>query len=125
MLMTTRPLPLLSLIASLLLLALASPQRAFGDAVQVTASKDNTLYESGTGSLSNGKGPTLYAGKTGDNNTRLLRRALLAFDLSAIPAGSNIDSASLTLRLTRAPGGTGSIAENFTLNALQADWGEG
>src|SRR5688500_2760364 len=112
--LTTRYSRLRALIASLLL-ALTAQQRASGDTVQLIPSKDNTLYENATGSLSNGAGPTLYAGKTGQNNAYLLRRAVLAFELSAIPVGSTINRASLTVRLTRAPGGTGSVAESFTL----------
>lgn len=122
MLFTTRP--LLSLIVALPL-ALAAQQRASGATVQLTPSKDNTLYENATGPRSNGAGPALYAGKTGPNNQNQLLRAVLAFDLSAIPAGSAIDSASLTVRLTKAPAGAESIAESFALSALLADWGEG
>jgi hypothetical protein len=50
---------------------------------------------------------------------------VLAFDPSVVPAGSTITGASVTLQLTKAPGGAGSVAENFTLSALLADWGEG
>jgi hypothetical protein len=116
--------PLPSLLVALAL-TLVPQHVTHAETAQLTASKDNTLYENATGSLSNGAGPTLYAGKTGSNNTHLLRRAVLAFDLSAIPAGSSIQTASLTVHLTRAPGGTGSIPENFSLSALLADWGEG
>jgi hypothetical protein len=111
----------------MLLAAAVAPtaqQRASGDTVQLTASKDNTLYENAAGSSSNGVGPTLYAGKTGTNNDDLRRRAVLAFDLAAIPAGSTIESASLRVQLTRAPGGAGSITEDFSLHALLADWGQ-
>jgi hypothetical protein len=89
--------------------------------IQVGASKDNTLYESITGSLSNGVGDYLFAGLT-DEDTPMRRRALLAFNVaSAIPAGSTINSAILALQMSR----TKAATVNVSLHAMQADWGEG
>src|SRR5712691_6169329 len=54
--------------------------------VVLAPSKDNTLYQTSNGSLSNGAGIHLFAGMT---NRRERRRALLAFDVaSQIPPGS-------------------------------------
>ncbi|MBM4003764.1 MAG: DNRLRE domain-containing protein [Planctomycetes bacterium] len=82
---------------------------------------DNTLYESATGSLSNGIGIGLFAGVT-NQTSGAIRRAALKFDVaSVIPAGSQIDSASLTLNVSKSNAG----AVDFELHALLADWGEG
>ena len=50
-----------------------------------------------------------------------MRRALLAFDLSAIPAGSTVTAVQLTLQLTKTVAGPQSVS----LHRLSADWGEG
>jgi hypothetical protein len=82
--------------------------------------KDNTLYENATGSISNGSGEYFFAGKTG---TGAIRRGLLVFDIAqTIPAGSRVTNATLTLHLSRAAAGA---PESIELHALLADWGEG
>lgn len=88
------------------------------DTATLTAAKDNTLYQDDFGFLSNGRGIYIFAGAT---NGGLLRRAVLAFDFSSIPAGSTITSASLRLRLTKTISGNTPM----TLNRLLQDWGEG
>jgi hypothetical protein len=88
--------------------------------VVLEPSKDNTLFESVSGSLSNGAGDHLFAGVT--SGARSIRRALVAFDVaSAVPPGSSINSASLTLRMSRTIAGS----ETVTLHRVLADWGEG
>ena len=83
-------------------------------------SKDNTLYESATGASSNGAGDSLFAGMTAAN---LARRAVLAFDVAQqIPPGSIINSASLSLTVTR---NALTPVAGITVHALGADWGEG
>ena len=83
------------------------------------ASKDNTLYQSVDGSLSNGAGQHFFAGK---NNGGLTRRGVVAFNISgSIPAGSTINSVSLTLNMSR----TISGAQSVSLHRLTADWGQG
>jgi len=50
-------------------------------------------------------------------------RGLFRFDLSSVPAGSTINSVSLTLSVTRTPsGGVNSI---FDLHRVTESWGEG
>ena len=49
------------------------------DVVTIEPVKDNTLYESSTGSLSNGAGQHFFVGLTRLN---LARRGLLAFDIA-------------------------------------------
>src|SRR6266550_329796 len=95
------------------------PQPVTPQRVVLTPSKDNTLYESGSGSLSNGVGIHLFAGKTDGS---LISRALVAFDVaSKIPANSKITSVTLTLQVTQTVAGT----ETMALHAVSADWGEG
>jgi hypothetical protein len=90
--------------------------------VNIPASKDNTLYESTAGTLSNGAGDNFFCGRTSQSSS-YRRRGLIAFDLSAhIPAGSLINSASLTLYDSR--GGNGS-STSVTLYRLNRTWTEG
>ena len=103
----------------LLLVALCAAAKA--DIQDFSASKDNTLYEDATGSLSNGIGENFFAGQ---NGLGLIRRGLIAFDVGgAIPPGSTINSVTLSLHVSRvAPG---SPPQNFGLHAAMSDWGEG
>lgn len=87
--------------------------------VAIPASKDNTLFESTTGGVSNGAGDYLFAGNT---NSGASRRTLLAFDLAShIPAGAVIESAMLTLNMSK----TISGAQRVAVHRVLADWGEG
>jgi hypothetical protein len=95
-------------------------EAAHAETAMLEPSKDTTLYEDATGSLSNGAGDYLFAGVT-DRTFRLIRRALVAFDVaSAIPPGSRITGASLTLHASR----TISGRQPVTLHRVLADWGE-
>ena len=106
------------ILTTLLLLATISPA-ALAVTVDLPASKDNTIYEDSLGQYSNGKGIYLYTGRTG---TDLLRRALIAFDLSGIPANATVTSATLTLNLNRTgPENPGDVS----LRKVLRDWGEG
>ncbi|TAE54933.1 MAG: T9SS C-terminal target domain-containing protein [Bacteroidetes bacterium] len=84
----------------------------------LTPVKDNTLYESATGSLSNGAGDVFFAGKT---NNGLIRRAVMKFDLSGIPANATITGANLILLKVQSLSGPFDVS----LHPLLADWGEG
>jgi hypothetical protein len=86
--------------------------------VQLQAQSDNTLFDDPAGSLSNGAGSYLFAGTT---NALTLRRALLLFDVSSIPAGSTINSVGLRVRVSR----SASAAEICTIHPVLASWGEG
>lgn len=112
-------------LAKLLLLAvtLTSIQLSAQTIVDIPVQRDNTLYERAAGDLSNGAGDHLFFGLTGVNAGNVLRRAVLAFDLSIIPPGNTITDASLSITVNMvAPGAT---AFNAGLHRLQADWGEG
>lgn len=87
--------------------------------VVLTPSKDNTLYQTSNGSLSNGVGVHLFSGRT---NRGELRRALVAFDVvSQIPPGSQITSVALKLEVSQ----TVSGPQSMELHRVSADWGEG
>lgn len=87
--------------------------------VNIYPIKDNTLYESSTGSLSNGSGQYLFVGRT---NQPANRRAVLKFDVgTVIPAGATITNASFSMTMDL----TISGASNISLHILTQDWGEG
>jgi hypothetical protein len=87
--------------------------------VVLTPSKDNTLYQSSNGGLSNGAGIHIFAGNTRFGNPR---RALLAFDVaSQVPPGSRVTRVSLTMRVSQTPAG----AEPMRIHRVSRDWGEG
>lgn len=92
--------------------------------VQITiiSDKDNTLYESGTGALSNGAGIHFFTGRTNQVVGVSIRRGLISFDIAGnVNPGATIDSVILTLTMTR----TSSGAQNTELRLLSSDWGEG
>lgn len=104
-------------VAALGLLALATAAR--GDVVSLSPSKDNTLYQSAAGDLSNGAGSYFFAGTTAQES---IRRGLIAFDVAAaVPAGSTILSAALRLHMSR----TAAAAEPVSVHRVLRDWGEG
>jgi hypothetical protein len=91
---------------------------AAADVVFLSAAADNTLFQSATGALSNGSGPNVFAGR---NSQGAIRRALLRFDLSAIPDGATITGVSLTLTASQTQG----PATDMGLHRTLAPWGEG
>jgi hypothetical protein len=117
---TVRSLSRIAIAACALLILASLPASA--DSVALNPVKDNTLYESPDGSLSNGAGANMFAGKTFqpvDNR----RRAVMAFDIAgAVPAGAGITSAQLTLNVLL----TIDVASrDMSLHRLEQDWGEG
>jgi plastocyanin len=86
--------------------------------ISFSPNRDNTLYEDPTGQLSNGQGIYFFDGKTSAN---LLRRGLIAFDLSSLPATATITDATLSMFLSMNQGGSQSIS----LSKASQDWGEG
>lgn len=99
-------------------------QRIVLSVTTLSASKDNTLFEDAQGDVSDGIGAYFYVGSTGPTAGNALRRATLAFDIAgSIPAGSIINSVTLTLHLSKNPP-TGT-AQSLELHSLLADWGQG
>jgi DNA/RNA endonuclease YhcR with UshA esterase domain len=86
--------------------------------VTFSSDKDNTLYQSATGNLSNGAGGGFVAGQT---NSGLVRRGLIKFDVSTIPSNATITNVKLTLQCIKTSSGTKTV----TLHKANADWGEG
>ena len=85
------------------------------------SSKDNMIFED-SGSLSNGAGFFLIAGRTGSLNSFYNKRGLIAFDVaSQVPAGATITSVALTLYMRKTVAGP----EPVTLYRVSKDWGEG
>ena len=88
--------------------------------VNLSAVKDNTLYEHSSGALSNGAGGHFFAGRT--NASALIRRGVIAFDIAGnISSGSTVNSVKLTLHMSQS--GVGD--ETVELHKILADWGEG
>lgn len=94
------------------------PRAASAETVTILPVKDNTLFEDPAGSISNGAGIHLFVGRSLQADTR---RAVLAFDVSGLPVGAQVDSATLTLRMSRTRAGSVNVAAH----RLLADWGEG
>lgn len=102
-------------------LGFAAATPASSNIINITPTKDNTLYEydPAEGDHSNGAGLHFFAG---ENAMGELRRGVLAFDIAGtIPAGSTITAVSLTMNMSMTPAGTKTIE----LHTLLADWGEG
>lgn len=103
-----------------LLASLLSSTLALAQPVTITLNPDldNTLYQDDNGNFSNARGTSIVAGRTGYDP---VRRAAIRFNLSTIPAGSTIQEAVVTLRLTRARSGSYPVSFHKAL----ASWGEG
>lgn len=113
--------PFRTVLSAFALVACASHAQA--NSVDIGASKDNTLYESATGALSNGVGAHLFVGRTNQTSDSR-RRGLVAFDIAGnIPAGSTITAVTLHLYMSRTNSEAG--ARNIGLHSALAAWGEG
>lgn len=103
-------------------LFLLTASHLFGATVVIEPVKDNTLYENPTGTVSNGAGVYLFAGRTAQSPNVSRRRALLAFDVADhIPPGSTITSVNLTLYMSR----TATSSTIINLHRALTNWGEG
>jgi hypothetical protein len=90
--------------------------------VQIPPSKDNTLFESTTGGLSNGIGWYFFAGRT-SQLTNSIRRGIIAFNLAdSVPPGSTIQAVTLTINCSKA---ATAFSRTITLRKVISDWGEG
>jgi hypothetical protein len=110
------------LICSLLFVSLPLiPMLSTADEVLIVAGADNTLYEDSLGSVSNGSGAIMVAGRT-NGEVDSIRRAVLFFDVAGnIPHGAVVESVALSLYLNK---GNGGVRE-MRLHRLLTDWGEG
>ena len=106
--------------APLLCLLLLVSGLAAQTTVSIPCDRDNTLYESANGTLSNGSGMGLFVGYTGQP---LKHRALLHFNVAArVPAGARIISAILKVNTSRS-----SVGNSFPVytHRVLRNWGEG
>lgn len=101
---------------------IVAAQAACAATITITAAADATLFEDATGQLANGSGTNLFAGRTTNNNAQLLRRALVRFDLSALPPGAVVTAAQVSLSLTRSRF-AGDLPVD--LHRVTAPWSEG
>src|SRR5258706_1602818 len=90
---------------------------------QFSPTRDNTLFQQASGSLSDGAGEAFYVGRTAQATTSLqIRRGLIYFNIGSLPANATVTNASLRL-----------MAENrsfngdrfTTLHRVLQDWGQG
>jgi len=104
-----------------LAVALLAGRTALAATATIAPSKDNTLYESPIGEWSNGRGQNFFCGTTAQG-VNAKRRGVIAFDVAAnVPAGSTIQSANLTLHMSRTMGDAITVSLYRSLTG----WGEG
>ena len=103
-----------------MVLAISETPLVVADEIILTATKDNTMFESAGGGLSNGAGQYLFAGRSGQSSGSI-RRALLAFDLSGIPAEAVVTAVRLTMNMSKTAAGSTTVS----LHRVLVDWGEG
>ncbi len=94
---------------------------ALGATVTLEPIKDATLYSNAEGFLANGSGEFNFVGRTGSRGGGSPRRGLMEFDLSGIPAGATITSATLTMHVNWFHGGS----LNIGFYPVLASWMEG
>ncbi len=105
----------MSLLLALLFLGLLAHAQT---TVSVTATADNTIYQSPNTS-SNALGQNMLCGTNGGGSPR---RGLIRFDLaSLIPPGALITSATLTLHCNQSR----TVPDNVAISKLSNSWGEG
>lgn len=94
------------------------PAAAQAEAGNFVAVADATLIEDFSGSRANGSADAIYVGRTQRDGNR---RGLLRFDLSSLPPGAIVQSATLHLHLLRGRPDN----EPLSLHRTLASWGEG
>jgi len=84
---------------------------ASADMIVLGAAQDATLYESATGSLANGAGQYIFAGRNNQAPSGLIRRGLIQFDLTGVvPEGAEIVGARVVLNLSQFNGGPADVS---------------
>jgi len=111
-------------LSGLLLIVLSQSATVLhAEVLEVAPSKDNSLYEDDSGRFSNGAGNNIFMGKVGGDGDYKLRRALVAFDVTAIPANAVVNSVEVRFTINKIP--SEATADNAALHLLVNDWGEG
>lgn len=104
-------------LAAALLLVLGCTLAQAATTLVIQAASDNSLF-SASDSLSDGAGPHLWVGQTAGG---VNLRALVRFDLSAVPPDQVVVAARLRIYMSR----TISPGREIVVRRLLASWGEG
>jgi glucose/arabinose dehydrogenase len=96
------------------------PLSSHAELANLTVTED-TFINSGAAGNNAGATGWFDAGRDGIGG---IRRGLLRFDLSSIPAGSTVTSATLQLTVVKVPA-NGPVSSTFDLFRLLAGWNEG
>lgn len=95
---------------------------ASADSITLRPVADGTLIQpSDANQYAIGAAYNIYCGRVGPNGLGTFRRALVRFDLSAIPAGSTILTVSLRVYMSQTNSGT----QDCRLHRVLESWGEG
>jgi hypothetical protein len=94
---------------------------ALADSISLGSAADATLIQEPTGEYALGVAYNVYAGRIGDNGGATIRRGLMRFNFSAIPAGSTITSVTLRLYMSQTQSGSQSVG----LHRCSLAWTEG
>lgn len=109
---------LLGLLLAVVVVAVA-PNGAGALTLELTAVRDNTLFQDADGDTSNGAGAGNFCGR---NSQGRIRRAVLRFDVAAtLPANAVLDSARLVLHMASS---SDPLGRTLRLHRVLADWGE-
>jgi hypothetical protein len=105
------------------------PELTWAGEESLPAARDATLIESAEGSLANGAGPHLFVGRTNQPEEGR-RRALLWFDVGALPPGAVVSSARLVLEMSQShaepvPIGLHRVIGAWSEGAAYAEGGSG
>ena len=101
---------------TLIFLHLSIATLVSSEILQVNPDKDNTLYETDFADTSNALGEYTFIGKTGNNAGGKLRRAVVRFDVSDIPANSTINSVSVSFSFPETSD-SGGFCPSFSLSS--------
>ncbi len=108
-------------IACIFLVLLGTERSLRADSLALLAERDATLFEQITPPLASGSGQFLFAGKTLQGLQGQRRRALLRFELGAVPDGATIESVELRLECLQFQGD----ATAMTVHRVTTGWTEG
>jgi hypothetical protein len=101
------------------MLVCALQERSSAATATFTPTRDATIFSVAT-TGANGAGSSMFVGQNGLGENR---RALVAFDLTTIPANATVTNVTLQLVCTRV-GGVGS-SQSLGLQKISASWTEG
>lgn len=92
--------------------------RASADTLVVQPTFDTFISNGTQASLAAGGSDRIIAGGNANGESK---RALLRFDLSSIPAGATVNSATLTIRFLKT---TFPVSRSLSLHRITSDWGD-